>query len=67
MTIRFQANGSSGDLWTTTLQASAADDPAVGQRSAVYAELGRKLQATVLPFFIPKERTLIALPAVIRP
>jgi WD40 repeat protein len=67
MTIHFHANGNPIDLWTTTIHASAQDDPKVGQRSAVYAELGRKLQSAVLPIFIPKDKNLVALPAVIRP
>lgn len=67
MTIRFHANGNPVDLWTTTINASAQDDPKLAQRSAVYAELGRKLQSAVLPFFIPKDKDLIALPAVIHP
>lgn len=67
MTIRFQTNGNANDLWTTTIHASAPDDAKVGQRSSVYAELGRKLQSAVLPFFIPKDNSLVSLPAVLHP
>lgn len=65
--VRLRAEEASGDIWTNTLWVSAEDDGDATPRPAIYKALAPAVRGCLLPYFLPKDESLLALPAVIRP
>lgn len=66
VTVHLRTSGTTGDIWQGGASAIAEDDNARGTRTAIYWVLGPEIRACLLPYFVPADPELLALPALLR-